>query len=101
MKAGLCVFPSFLDNHYEHKSTIELGQRLEPSVLYLAPETTDNIFIADNDPHKALDCDVILCSIYTRGWAEFKRFSQAVGRHRIIAGGYHPTACPEETLKYA
>ena len=42
-----------------------------------------------------------LCSVYTRGWNEFRRFANKVGRDKIIAGGYHPTAMPDETLAYA
>lgn len=103
MKIGLCVFPKFTDTHLQGQSTQELGQRLEPSVLYLASERPEdtNVFIEDNDPEKAKDCDLVLCSVYTRGWAEFQEFSDIVGRDKIIAGGYHPTAEPDETLKHA
>ncbi|MDE2101343.1 MAG: radical SAM protein [Patescibacteria group bacterium] len=103
MKIGLCVFPKFTDNHLQNKSTHELGQRLEPSVLYLASQRPGdvNVFIDDNDPEKAKDCDLVLCSIYTRGLKEFREFSEKVGKDKIIAGGYHPTADPEGTLKSA
>ncbi len=32
---------------------------------------------------------------------EFVRFSKQVGRHKIIAGGYHPTALPKQILPFA
>jgi radical SAM superfamily enzyme YgiQ (UPF0313 family) len=103
MKIGLCVFPKFTDTHLTNQSTHELGQRLEPSVLYLASERPGdvNIFIEDNDPEKAKDCDLVLCSVYTRGWKEFQKFSEKVGKEKIIAGGYHPSADPAATAKYA
>ena len=56
-------------------------------------------FIPDNEPRE--DIDLYLCSIYTRGWRRFKEFSERVGREKIIAGGYHPTALPEDCLPYA
>lgn len=103
MKIGLLVFPAFTDTHLAKQSTHELGQRLEPSVLYLASEREGdtNVFIADNDAARAKECDVLLCSVYTRGWREFQEFSRKVGREKIIAGGYHPSADPERTLEYA
>lgn len=99
MKVGLAVFPAFWDTHLEHVSA--LGQRLEPSVLYMAPETdgVESVFLPDNQP--ADDIDLYLCSVYTRGWEEFKAFSAKVGRDKIIVGGYHPTALPQECLPYA
>ena len=53
----------------------------------------------ENQPKE--DIDIYLCSVYTRGWNEFRNFTQSVGRNKVIAGGYHPTAMPEETLKHA
>lgn len=99
MKVALTVFPEFIDTHNGEISTH--GQRLEPSVLYMAP-TLPNVeveFIEDNVPRE--DIDLYLCSIYTRGWKKFKDFSRQVGKEKIIAGGYHPTALPEECLPYA
>lgn len=103
MKIGLCVFPRFTDTHLTNQSTHELGQRLEPSVLYLASERPGdtNIFIENNDPEQAKDCDLVLCSVYTRGLKEFQEFSEKVGKDKIIAGGYHPSADPKGTLPYA
>ncbi|MGD0284683.1 MAG: radical SAM protein [Candidatus Saccharimonadales bacterium] len=99
MKVGLEVFPQFDDTHHDEISVH--GQRLEPSVLYLAPEMpgVEVEFIANNEPRP--DIDLYLCSIYTRGWKRFKEFSQRVGKEKIIAGGYHPTALPEDCLPYA
>jgi radical SAM superfamily enzyme YgiQ (UPF0313 family) len=99
MKVGLEVFPQFEDTH-EGEISVH-GQRLEPSVLYLAPEMpgVEVEFISDNEPRE--DIDLYLCSIYTRGWRRFKEFSERVGREKIIAGGYHPTALPEDCLPYA
>ncbi len=99
MKVGLAVFPAFWDTHLEHKTA--LGQRLEPSVLYMAPELAgvESVFLPDNKP--AADIDLYLCSVYTRGYQEFKEFSGKVGREKIIAGGYHPSALPTECLPYA
>ena len=99
MKFGLCVFPAFWDTHCEENT--DLGQRLEPSVLYMAPaiEGSETVFLADNQERD--DIDMYLCSIYTRGWSEFKRFSERVGRDKVIAGGYHPTALPNECLPWA
>jgi radical SAM superfamily enzyme YgiQ (UPF0313 family) len=99
MKFGLCVFPAFWDTHIEENT--DLGQRLEPSVLYMAPTFPDaeTVFLADNRPQD--DIDLYLCSVYTRGWKEFKRFAELVGREKVIVGGYHPTAMPESCLPYA
>jgi len=99
MKFGLCVFPAFWDTHLTGRT--DLGQRLEPSVLYMAPEFPDaeTVFLADNQPVDGID--LYLCSVYTRGWDEFKRFAAKVGRDKIIVGGYHPAALPESCLPYA
>lgn len=101
MKIGLMVFPTLYDTHGAGSASSDLGQRLEPSVLALASKRSGdtNVFIADNQPLD--DVDVYLCSIYTRGWEEFVAFSKKVGRQKIIAGGYHPTARPMDTLMYA
>lgn len=99
MKFGLVVFPSLYDNFYAKERRLLLAQRLEPSALYIAPKHGESVFIPDNQPRA--DVDIYLCSIYTRGWQEFKAFASRVGRHKVIAGGYHPTAMPQDTLKYA
>jgi len=98
MKYGLMTFPGLFDNFYTNNPT-KLTQRLEPSVLYVAPNKGECVFIADNKPRN--DIDVYLCSVYTRGWIEFKKFAELVGRDKIVAGGYHSTAKPEQTVKYA
>ncbi len=98
MKCGLLVFPSLYNTFHAGTQTL-YAQRLEPSVLYVAPHSTENIFVPDNKPRD--DIDLYLCSVYTRGWNEFRRFSQLVGRKKIIAGGYHPTALPQEVFQYA
>src|SRR3989338_11498386 len=98
MKHGLLTFPGLFNSFYSAHPT-KLAQRLEPSVLYIAPLQGESVFIPDNQPRE--DIDLYLCSVYTRGWNEFRQFAQTVGREKIIAGGYHPTALPEESLKYA
>ncbi len=98
MKFGLMTFPG-LFNHFYSANPTKLAQRLEPSVLYVAPQLGESMFLPDNQPRE--DIDLYLCSVYTRGWNEFKKFASRVGRDRVIAGGYHPTALPEETLKHA
>lgn len=98
MKIGLLTFPRLTNTFSENRATL-LAQRLEPSVLYLNPTVGECVFIEDNQPRH--DIDLYLCSVYTRGWEEFKKFSIIVGRQNIIAGGYHPTACPDETYQYA
>jgi radical SAM superfamily enzyme YgiQ (UPF0313 family) len=92
MKIGLLTFPEF-NNDFKHK--------LEPSVLYVASkrQQDSNIFLYDNLPSD--DIDIYLASIYTVGFDEFKLFSKKVGNEKIIAGGYHSTAEPFETHKYA
>ena len=99
MKVGLMVFPEFENTHCNDISVH--GQRLEPSVLYMAPnlENVEVKFLEKNIPSE--DIDLYLCSIYTRGWKKFKEFSELVGREKIIAGGYHPTAVPGDVLPYA
>ncbi len=99
MNIGLCVFPRFTDTHLGERTPY--AQRLEPSVLYLAPESAGvrSVFIDDNRPRA--DVDLYLCSVYTRGWREFREFSRQVGRDRVVAGGYHPTAMPEACRPYA
>ncbi len=101
MKIGLMVFPTLYDTHGADSAASDLGQRLEPSVLSLASRRNGdvNIFIHDNKPKD--DIDIYLCSVYTRGWHEFCEFSKLVGRDKIIAGGYHPTARPMDTLSFA
>lgn len=98
-KIGLMVFPEFDRTHVGDISVHE--QRLEPSVLYMAPEIegVDVEFIGNNEPRA--DIDTYLCSVYTRGLKQFKEFSQRVGKDKIIAGGYHPSADPVGTLPYA
>lgn len=101
MRIGLLVFPSLTNTHSKESAASDLGQRLEPSILALASERMEdtNEFIVDNQPRNGID--LYLCSVYTRGWAEFIAFSEKVGRDKIIAGGYHPTARPLDTLAYA
>lgn len=98
MKIALLTFPRLTNTFSENRATL-LAQRLEPSVLYLNPTVGESVFIEDNQPRA--DIDLYLCSVYTRGWNDFCAFSNLVGRDKIIAGGYHPTACPDEALKYA
>lgn len=99
MKYGLAVFPSLYDSFYHNDRQLLYTQRLEPSVLYVAPRNADCVFIADNRPRA--DVGVYLCSVYTRGWREFAAFARTVGRERVAAGGYHPTALPHDALAYA
>lgn len=98
MKIGLLTFPR-LTNTFSIGQPTLLAQKLEPSVLYLSPSEGELEFIEDNKPRK--DIDLYLCSVYTRGFNEFVRFSNIVGKDKIIAGGYHTTAMPEEVNKYA
>jgi len=98
MKIGLLTFPRLTNTFLGGRPTL-LAQKLEPSVLYLSPSEGELIFLEDNRPRN--DVDLYLCSVYTRGFNEFTKFSQEVGRDKIVAGGYHPTAMPEETLPYA
>lgn len=99
MKIGLMVFPPFEDTHFDEISVH--GQRLEPSVLYMAPEGPgyEVEFLGTNEARS--DIDLYLCSVYTRGFVEFKEFSTKVGTEKIIAGGYHPSADPESCLGLA
>ena len=98
MKIGLLTFPRLANTFASGRPTL-LAQKLEPSVLYLSPSHGKLIFIEDNEPRP--DIDLYLCSVYTRGFNEFVNFSKKAGREKIIAGGYHPTAMPEEVLPYA
>lgn len=98
MKIGLLTFPRLTNTFASGRPTL-LAQKLEPSVLYLSPSQGDLEFIEDNKPRS--DIDLYLCSVYTRGFNEFVAFSNEVGKNKIIAGGYHPTAVPEEVLPYA
>lgn len=98
MKIGLMTFPRLTNTFSVGRPTL-LAQKLEPSVLYLSPSEGELVFLEDNQPQASID--LYLCSVYTRGYNEFVRFSQQVGRDKIIAGGYHPTAVPEEVLPYA
>ena len=84
---------------YGRQERLLLAQRLEPSVLYVVPRSGRSEFIIDNRPRPGID--QYLCSVYTRGWAEFRRFSEQVGRERVVAGGYHPTADPAGTFALA
>lgn len=99
MKIALAVFPLFDDTHQGEISIH--GQRLEPSVLYMAPNIPGASveFLPTNTPRP--DIDLYLCSVYTRGYKAFKEFSMKVGADKIIAGGYHPTADPDSCLPYA
>ena len=98
MKIGLLTFPRLTNTFSVGRPTL-MAQKLEPSVLYLSPSQGELVFLEDNQPRN--DIDLYLCSVYTRGYNEFIRFSKTVGRDKIIAGGYHPTAVPEEFLPYA
>lgn len=95
MKIGLLTFPRLTNTFSVGQPTL-LAQKLEPSVLYLSPSEGELVFIEDNIPRS--DIDLYLCSVYTRGYNEFVKFSRTVGRDKIVAGGYHPTAVPEEVL---
>lgn len=99
MKIGLLTFPRLTNTFSSVSRPTLLAQKLEPSVLYLSPSFGELVFIEDNNPRH--DIDLYLCSIYTRGYNEFIRFSLEVGRQKIIAGGYHPTAEPKATLVHA
>lgn len=92
------TFPGLFKSFYAAKPT-QLSQRLEPSVLYVVPQSGESVFLSENNSRD--DIDIYICSVYTRGWNEFKKFSEKVGKERIIVGGYHATAMPEETSKYA
>lgn len=92
MKIGLLTFPCLFDSFFDGDDT-EYHQILEPSVLYLATKSHDCEFIYDNKPKEGID--LYLCSVYTRGYNEFVKFSAKVGSDKIIAGGYHATAIPE------
>jgi len=98
MKIGLLTFPRLTNTFSVGQPTL-LAQKLEPSVLYLSPSQGELVFLEDNIPRP--DIDLYLCSVYTRGYNEFVRFAQAVGRDKVVAGGYHPTAEPEDILRYA
>jgi len=98
MKIGLLTFPRLTNNFAAGRPTL-LAQKLEPSVLFLSPSFGELVFLEDNNPRS--DIDLYLCSVYTRGLNEFINFSNQVGRDKVIAGGYHPTALPEEVLPYA
>lgn len=98
MKIGLLTFPRLTNTFSVGRPTL-LAQKLEPSVLYLSPSFGELVFLEDNIPRP--DIDLYLCSVYTRGYNEFVRFSQLVGKEKIIAGGYHPTAAPEQVAPYA
>lgn len=98
MKIALLTFPRLTNTFSAGRPTL-LAQKLEPSILYLSPSQGELVFIEDNLPRP--DIDLYLCSVYTRGFNEFVKFSQAVGSDKIIAGGYHPTAIPEDVLPYA
>ncbi len=96
---GLMVFPSLDDSFYGREKRLLLTQRLEPSVLYVAPQEGQSEFIWDNQPREGVD--QYICSVYTRGWNEFRKFAEQVGREKVVAGGYHPTAIPEDAFKVA
>lgn len=98
-KYGLTVFPALDDSYYGKEKKLLLTQRLEPSVLYVAPKEGETEFIWDNKPK--VEIDKYICSIYTRGWNEFRKFAEMVGREKVVAGGYHPTALPEQVFKVA
>jgi radical SAM superfamily enzyme YgiQ (UPF0313 family) len=98
MKIGLLTFPRLTNTFSVGRPTL-LAQKLEPSVLYLSPSEGELVFIEDNQPRA--DIDLYLCSVYTRGYNEFVKFSNTVGRNKIVAGGYHPTAVPEEMIPHA
>lgn len=98
MKIALMTFPRLTNTFSTGRPTL-LAQKLEPSVLYLSPSQGELLFVEDNSPQK--DVDLYLCSVYTRGFNEFVEFAKQVGRNKIIAGGYHPTALPEDVLPYA
>ena len=82
MKFGLMTFPGLFNSFYASKPT-HLSQRLEPSVLYVVPHQGESVFLPQNEPQE--DIDFYICSVYTRGWKEFKEFSKKDGRDKIIA----------------
>ena len=101
MRLGLMVFPALDDTHDAASAASDLGQRLEPSILALTSRRPGDTttFIGDNRPRA--DVDLYLCSVYTRGWQEFLAFAAKVGREKIVLGGYHPTARPQDALTVA
>ncbi len=73
----------------------------EPSILYSVPDKKewDSEFVFDNAPRT--DGDLYLCSVFTCGYPDFVEFSKKIGKARIIAGGYHPSLCPEDFTAHA
>lgn len=79
----------------------DLTLGLEPSVLTVLPEVDNVEYSLKNLDFNDGDVRYYVCSVYISGYDEFVDWAGRHDRNKIVAGGYHPTAFPEEFERYA
>ena len=86
------------------KQNLSLG--LEPSILTVVPNDTDNCkveYVLDqhNINHDEDDILFYMCSVYITGMHEFFNWAQSHNKKKIVVGGYEPTINPDAFVNYA
>ena len=86
------------------KQNLSLG--LEPSILTVVPNDTDNCkieYVLDqyNINHHEDDVLFYMCSVYITGMHEFFNWAQSHNKKKIVVGGYEPTINPNAFVNYA
>jgi len=74
---------------------------LEPSILTVLPEGDNVIYCSDNHDYNDDEVQLYLCSVYITGYDEFIDWASRHNQKKIIVGGYHPTAFPEDFIRHA
>lgn len=74
---------------------------LEPAILTVLPPGDKVEFDMLNRDYNDNDVKCYLCSVYIAGMDEFVEWALKHDKRKIIVGGYHPTAFPEDFVRYA
>lgn len=81
--------PSSLGNPYRTS--------MENAFIYLLPVLKDFEVIED----ESKPYDVLLASVYTTGFDNYRKFASQIPNVFKIVGGWHPSLMPEEMLQFA
>lgn len=74
---------------------------LEPAILTVLPPGENVEFDLFNLDYNDNDVELYLCSVYISGMDQFIAWAMRHDKNKIVVGGYHPTAFPEEFVRYA
>lgn len=83
----------------------DLNLGLEPSILTVVPNDTDDIkveYVLNQYSLTYPEEDILwwMCSIYITGMDDFIAWSKRHDKNKIICGGYEPTTNPQEFTQY-